>query len=255
MVQIHHNKNFTKFWRSHQNAAIPEEVKKLLEGMLCYDVSERMSIAQIMKHPWYNGTTLGKYTLQMVIQDRYTLSERRRRQEIKRNISTANAQQSKRTDEDLVISIASIQAKLEAANTSNNNGIYAYPMILYPYDDRQECLNGGVYTYGWNNTKPIYDCISIIITSDYNGECEYKMGNKLYCSMISKNTFSPNREEVQIHFTICIYKSRLWLNKYKESDDDIEDIEANKEDIIYIVYIERTDGDELLFRQIKIKFY
>jgi len=232
-------KNFTKFWRCHQNSAIPEGVKKLLEGMLCYDVSERLSIAQIMKNSWYNGTTLGKFTLQMAIQDRYALTERMRRQAMR-----TNGAEYEPTQRPMPFQQSNGSCTIKCDNC---------PMILYPYNDRQECLNGEVYTFGWNNTKPIYQLISLIIKHEYNGQCEYILDdNKLYCTIQMVNPFiSSQTEKATIDFTIGIYKSKLWLDKYKESDGDIEDIEANKEDIIYIVCIERKNGDELLWTKIK----
>ena len=63
-------KQYDKFWILHQNAGIPDGVKKLLEGMLCYNVCERLSTDQIMKDPWYNGITLNPQELKIAIQRR-----------------------------------------------------------------------------------------------------------------------------------------------------------------------------------------
>ena len=90
------------------------------------------------------------------------------------------------------------------------------------------------------------------MSDHYGGKCEYSRDdNKLYCSINTKNEYSPLRERTRIDFAITIYYSKLWLNKYKLNRRDIEDIESNKEAVIYIVSIERQNGHELMFRKIK----
>lgn len=52
------NKNWERFWKIHNNIAsqvVPDHLKDLLEKMLAYDPEERISMSEILEHPWITG--------------------------------------------------------------------------------------------------------------------------------------------------------------------------------------------------------
>ena len=64
------NKQFKKFWKSHSKSEISDDCMHLLQGMLCYDPSQRLNTYQIMKDAWYNEKILSALALKKVIQER-----------------------------------------------------------------------------------------------------------------------------------------------------------------------------------------
>ena len=52
--------NFRKFWKNHRGCSIAndENAKNLLEQLFTFDPKERISIADIKKHAWFNDKFL-----------------------------------------------------------------------------------------------------------------------------------------------------------------------------------------------------
>ena len=52
--------NFHKFWKNHRGCSIAkdENAKDLLQKMLAFDPKDRISIADIKKHAWFNDKYL-----------------------------------------------------------------------------------------------------------------------------------------------------------------------------------------------------
>ena len=52
--------DFHKFWKNHRGCSIAKDdaAKDLLQQMLAFDPKDRISIADIKKHPWYNDKFL-----------------------------------------------------------------------------------------------------------------------------------------------------------------------------------------------------
>ena len=108
-------------------------------------------------------------------------------------------------------------------------------------------VEGGVYTFGWTNTKPIYDFIAEVVQEIGKGSSNYNEAqNKLHCKM--------NNSNHEISFTVSIFVSRRWKDRYLRSEGEVEEIRENKEHIIYLCAMERVKGDELTFKQIKNDF-
>ena len=47
-----------------------------------------------------------------------------------------------------------------------------YKLLMYPMN-QIECITGDVYTFGWDNTRSIYDSISSVISSQGQGSTKY----------------------------------------------------------------------------------
>jgi len=45
------------FWRGHRGCKVPEVVRDLIVGMLCYKPRHRITIDKIKEHPWFSGKT------------------------------------------------------------------------------------------------------------------------------------------------------------------------------------------------------
>jgi len=59
--------------------------------------------------------------------------------------------------------------------------------------------------------------------------------------------------EQNLGFSVQIFESRLWKNKYKELDE-AEEIEEAGNHQIFITQIKRTEGDRDLFKNVKNQF-
>eukprot|EP01084_Bolivina_argentea_P002212 4089_1 len=223
---------FDKFWKYHRNVAFSDAAKDLLVQLLAFDAKLRINITDIKKHEWFQGPSLERFALRNAIQQRYNAMEHIRRQTIRGAKTSRERTQSK---------------PLPSVTT---NALKRYKLILFPLD-KIECMEGDVYTFGWDNTRPIYDFISEIISAEGRGSARYNaQDNKLYCKMTAQHT----NDEMEIQFVISIYQSRLWHNRYLESDDGTEEIVQHKEHLIYIACIQRSAGDELLFHKVKNEF-
>lgn len=55
--------NVRKFWRRHKHDRLTDDVKSLLSGMFAFDVSKRLTVAQIQQHLWFKGETISQEKL------------------------------------------------------------------------------------------------------------------------------------------------------------------------------------------------
>ena len=73
-------KKYKVFWKAHRASPIAKnfQVKNLLEQMLAYNPTERISISDIKKHKWYNGKTIKSDDLIHKLRNRYCEIEKKR---------------------------------------------------------------------------------------------------------------------------------------------------------------------------------
>jgi len=68
--KLYHNKHHL-FWEAHQRTAyFSDLVKDFLNKILCPDVSKRMTLAEMQKHPWFLGPTISHSALYAELQRR-----------------------------------------------------------------------------------------------------------------------------------------------------------------------------------------
>jgi len=66
---------YAKFWRKYAKLDLSEEVKDLLNGLLCYQPLDRLKIVEIKAHPWYNGETIPQDELAETLQALHRTSQ------------------------------------------------------------------------------------------------------------------------------------------------------------------------------------
>lgn len=50
--------DYARFWQKYDKLNLSDEVKDFLNGLLCYQPLDRLKIAEIKAHDWYNGETI-----------------------------------------------------------------------------------------------------------------------------------------------------------------------------------------------------
>jgi len=64
-------KNFKEFWRKHpKDKALSDEVKDLICRMLCYQPLDRMTIEDVLKHPWCQKEALPQDKLYQILEEK-----------------------------------------------------------------------------------------------------------------------------------------------------------------------------------------
>merc|ERR1719283_816774 len=77
-------KDHKGFWKGHRGCKVPNEVRDLICGMLCYKARDRVTIKQIMSHPWYSGTTLSVDDLKRTIISKFAEAREKRKKDKKK---------------------------------------------------------------------------------------------------------------------------------------------------------------------------
>lgn len=73
--------NPAKFWKQHDGCGVDDGAKTLIEGLLAYKGSKRMTISDIKKNKWYNGEVYSKEELKKVLKDRHKLCNEKRKKD------------------------------------------------------------------------------------------------------------------------------------------------------------------------------
>lgn len=60
-----------KFWNQHDGCGVEKGCRSLLEGMLAYKPGARMTLEDIMRHPWYNAEVYTPSELKKVLKARH----------------------------------------------------------------------------------------------------------------------------------------------------------------------------------------
>merc|ERR1712223_2288438 len=199
-----------KFWKAHQKSPIAKipAAKDLLTKMLTFNPKERIDINGIKAHEWMQGTILKQKELIAEIRDRHRKAEKKRRQDVRKMEDLAN----------------SINPQKPIP------GVEKTPLMLWP-EDEVECMFGEVYTYLKPNQK-WYDLLNLIeeAVSARGGTYGFDHSTGLLtCTMRMNHKGS----EQTVGFSVQIFESRRWKNKYKETDME-EEIEETNTHLIFI---------------------
>jgi len=225
-----------KFWKAHQKSPIAKipAAKDLLTKMLTFNPKERIDINGIKAHEWMQGTILKQKELIAEIRDRHKKAEKKRRQDVRK--------------------------MQDLANSINPNkpipGIEKAKLVMWP-EDEVEGMFGEVYTFlgrGENNTTlKWYDLYNLIEEAVANrqgkGIFDFEKGI-LNCQM----KLAHGGAEQDIEFSVEIFESREWHDKYKELEDEADEIVEKNEHQIFITRIKRIAGDRQVFDKLKKAF-
>eukprot|EP01084_Bolivina_argentea_P126404 223825_1 len=227
--------NIEKFWKAHQKSPVAQmsDAKDLLTKMFCVDHDERINISDIKCHSWLKGHILSCEELLIAIRHRHMVAETKRRQDARK--------------------LNDLAQSLNPYRMIRNND----PFKLYPKDGI-EGLMGEVYTYLGEASVARHDLYVLIEAgiTDKLGSAEFDWKREiLLCKMKLTNAKKKKQQINEIRFSIQIFESRVWKDKYNElSEPEIEEIKAYKEDEIFVVKMKRIQGDELAWLRLKNGF-
>eukprot|EP01084_Bolivina_argentea_P126405 223826_1 len=228
--------NIEKFWKAHQKSPVAQmsDAKDLLTKMFCVDHDERINISDIKCHSWLKGHILSCEELLIAIRHRHMVAETKRRQDARK-----------------LNDLAQDVNPCKCIRRDDYNNFRLYP------NDSIEGLMGEVYTYlGYSSTARhgLLGLIDEMIT-DKLGSVQFDFDRQILLCKMGLTSAKKKQQINEIRFSIQIFESRLWKDKYKElSVREIEEIKDNKEDVIYVVKMKRIEGDELAWLRLKNGF-
>jgi len=85
-------KKFYKFWKSHSNDKLSDNVKNILEQMLAYQPRERWTIEQLQNHAWCKETSYNEQELVKVMKKLHSTAVKNKRNDPKRNARIQQSQ-------------------------------------------------------------------------------------------------------------------------------------------------------------------
>eukprot|EP01083_Nonionella_stella_P037769 102945_1 len=237
--------DYAKFWKYHAGCSISNDAKckDLLEKMLCYDPKERITIAQIKKHPWFNAKYLEGKELIRALRHRHREMEAKRRRDA-------------RKIKDLQVSITP-------------NRAIAEPQVPEWNDDFPEQVLSNSYCH-FEKPREFFELLSGLIGNTYSGATEYEpTGATMMCtiSKMEKPTSNSNAKSIQndYKFEISLYKSKQYSMPEKEAksnENDLVDDQAAADDDkyhssvttnVFVVTTKRIQGDDYKFRGLQKK--
>eukprot|EP00486_Rosalina_sp_Unknown_P002907 CAMPEP_0201566354 /NCGR_PEP_ID=MMETSP0190_2-20130828/6085_1 /ASSEMBLY_ACC=CAM_ASM_000263 /TAXON_ID=37353 /ORGANISM="Rosalina sp." /LENGTH=573 /DNA_ID=CAMNT_0047984955 /DNA_START=195 /DNA_END=1916 /DNA_ORIENTATION=+ len=262
--------DYAKFWKYHAGCSISNDAKckDLLEKMLCYDPTQRITIAQLKKHPWFNGKYLEGKELIRALRHRHREMEQKRRRDA-------------RKIKDLQVSI-----------TPNRS--IGEPVVPTWGVPTTESTGGRVYAhYDPENVKEFFQLLSGLVGETYQGSADpHEDGLSTMTCTISKMEKLQSAQNSKSHqqdykFEVSVYASRIFndeeqLEQFKEiqiknaqriermkngqtddakeeqdsvqADESAHDNAKNKP-IVLVVDTKRIEGDDLKFRKVQQRLY
>jgi len=240
--------DYAKFWKYHAGCSISNNVacKDLLQRMMCYNPKQRITIAQIKKHAWFNKKYLeGKELIR-------TLRHRHREMEAKRRRDS-------RKIKDLQVSI-----------TPNTRGI-GDPVVSSWKDEwgpEQVLSHSHVH---FKEAKEFFSLLSGLIGNTYSGATVYDPESAtMHCTISKMETSRATAKSVQrdYKFVVQLFESREYAlsptpsssvevdDEAKEADpdhlaeaaDDEAHSAATNKETVYVVVVKRLLGDDFKFR-------
>jgi hypothetical protein len=202
--------------------------------MLAFDPKERITIADIKKHPWYNDKYLQGKDLIRALRSRHREMESKRRKDA-------------RKVKDLQTSIGPDPTK-KAIDFGN---VTEPP--LFPEDQIESVLD----TYTTVPWKDVYSHIEHVIGSD-GGLCTWEPEDvKLTCTMKLANDPTLAQGSV-VKFEINCYRSRDYANinenttdYYNNNNNNNNNTDEKEEEIVYVIRMRRLEGTAINFSRIK----
>jgi len=219
---------YDKFWELHASCPISNdpEAKDLLQNMLAYNPKHRMSVADIKRHPWFNGKYLEGKDLVRALRNRYRQMEQKRRKDAKKLKDLQN----------------SITRSVEIEGLDSHNA----QVPLYPSEE----VEGIWDTHTTAKWKDVYNAVNTVV-HEIAGHTSFNFeDNTLMCSVKLQNPHVRGGQSL-VRFVVQVFLSREFQNgpTHQDSDSDEED---NPEDLqtIYVVRFRRLEGDVLDWKKI-----
>jgi len=239
--------DYAKFWKYHAGCSISNDAKckDLLEKMLCYDPKQRITIAQLKKHPWFNGKYLEGKELIRALRHRHREMEAKRRRDA-------------RKIKDLQVSITP-------------NRAIGNPKVPEWNENEPEQVLSNSYAH-FKEPKEFFELLSGLIGNCYHGATIYEPEKATMVCIISKmekSTAAQNAKSVQMDykFEVSLFKSKQYavneqqaksnndvdVDNQAELDDDAAHSQSTNKENIYVVTTKRLAGDDFKFRKLQTK--
>ena len=249
--------DYAKFWKYHAGCSISNDAKckELLEKMLCFNPKERITIAQIKKHPWFNNKYLEGKELIRALRHRHREMEAKRRRDA-------------RKIKDLQVSITPNRA-IAGPVVPEWNGLRDRDGVILP-----EEFGSNRYMH-CQDPKEFFEYLTGLIAGVYSGETVYDHSNAtMVCTVRRMEMSVSTKTEVSkdYKFEFALFKSvRYALSNdandsvKNENDVDVANMAAAKDEKahtnatnkekVFVVRCRRISGDDLQFRKLRKKIY
>jgi len=216
--------DYNKFWELHAGCQISNDpdAKDLLQRMLVYNPKNRITIAEIKRHKWFNGKFLEGKELVKVLRNRYRQMEQKRRKDAKK--------------------LKDLQTSMTRAIEGLDNHETEVP--FYPLDE----VEGVWDTHTTAKWKDVYNAVNTVV-NEVSGHTTYNFDDDtLVCSVKLQNPYLHGESLVRFH--VQVFRSREFQNgpTHRESDSE-EDTHKNTE-TIHVVRFKRLEGDVLDWKKV-----
>jgi len=216
--------DYNKFWELHSGCQISndQDVKDLLQRMLTYNPKNRITIADIKQHKWFNEKYLEGSDLVKVLRNRYRQMEQKRRKDAKK--------------------LTDLQTSITRAIEGLDDHEAEVP--LYPLGE----VEGIWDTHTTAKWKDVYNAVNTVV-NEVSGHTAFNFDdNTLLCSVKLQNPYL--RGESLVRFHVQVFRSREFQNGPTRTDSDSEEDTNKKPEVIYVVRFRRLEGDVLDWKKI-----
>jgi len=234
--------DYDKFWKLHRGCAIANDakVKDLLQRMLAFEPSKRITIPDIKKHPWYLDKILEGKELIRALRNRHKEMESKRRKDAHK---VKDLQHSIQVNRDLPCPVC----------TKKDIKCQCFQIQLFPENEIESIIN----THTTADWKDIVNTITQAIGQNGHVELEPKEC-KLVCAL--KTALADLQQDAQlVHFEVQIFRSREYqkpenvrlTDKNSNNNNDAEDDDKNESDVVNVVRVRRLEGDVIEYSKVK----
>lgn len=228
--------DYEKFWKLHRSCSIANDpkVKDLLQRMFAFDPKQRISIAEIKKHPWYLDKVLEGKDLIRALRNRHKEMELKRRKDARK---AQDLQQSLKINRDLPCPVC----------TSKNRKCACIEIALFPENEVESVVD----THTTADWKDIVNAFTQAVGKDGQvtlipEQC------KLVCTL--KTVSSDSNQKINlVEFEVQIFKSREFRKPPVEinNDNNVDNEKVQTDDTVYVVRMHRLEGDLIEYRKVK----
>jgi serine/threonine protein kinase len=217
--------DYRKFWELHQGCTIGNDpdAKDLLQRMLTYNPKNRITLAEVKRHKWFNGKYLEGKDLVKVLRNRYGQMEQKRRKDAKK--------------------LKDLQTSITRTIDGLDN--HEAAVELYPLGE----VEGVWDTHTTAKWKDVYNTVNTVV-HEVSGNSSFNFeDNTLTCSVKLQN---PNLlGESLVRFHVRVFRSREFQNGPAHEDSESED-DTNKKanETVNVVRFRRLEGDVLDWKKI-----
>jgi len=247
--------DYAKFWKYHEGCSISNDLacRDLLEDMMCANPKNRITIAQIKKHDWFNGKYLEGKDLIRTLRHRHCEMEAKRRKDARK--------------------IADLQVSM----TPNTRGL-ADPVVAdWKEEWGPEQMLSRCHCH-FVDGKEFFGLLSGLIGNSYSGATEYDASTAtMTCTVtkMEKSRSSASAKSLKRDYKLLVqlFRSREYALDTPSStvdpeDDESKDVDpdqlaaamddeahsaATNKETVFVVVIKRLLGDDFKFRELHRK--